>query len=113
LIWFWYIIFAMGQKLFGAFRKLSEARKNDRLRVIVFTALAAVTLLFLAAGLSQLELLPGRPLPVILEEERSRGDFQGLPGGDLIILILRVFYFLGLVLLPFFIIYLILIPKAR
>jgi hypothetical protein len=97
----------------NAFEKLRGARKNARLRAVVFTGLAVAALIFLAAGLAQLELLPGLPLPTILQEEQPQSSIEGLPGGDLIIFILRTIYFIGLILLPFFVIYLIINPKAR
>ncbi len=93
--------------------KLRLLLKNDRFRVVALTVFAVAALVFLAAGLSQLELRPGEALPQILEESQPRGSFVGLPGGDWILFILRVAYFVGLVLMPFFIIYLILNPEAR
>jgi hypothetical protein len=97
----------------NTFEKLRGAWKNARLRAVVFIGLAAAALFFLAAGLAQLELLPGLPLPMILQEEVPPGTIEGLPGGDTIIFILRVVYFIGLILLPFFVIYLVINPKAR
>ncbi len=113
----WGIIPAMGKNGTGGMGKLraawQNARQRPRLMAIVSTAIAALALFFLAAGISQLELLPGQPLPTILEQERAQGSFPALPGGDFILFFIRVVYFLGLVLAPFFVIYLVLNPKAR
>jgi hypothetical protein len=80
---------------------------------VVFTGLAVTGLFFLAAGLSQLEFLPGLPLPMLLEQEAPPDGVGTLPGGDAIFFILRVVYLIGLILLPFFVIYLVINPKAR
>jgi hypothetical protein len=115
----------MGQNGSVGFGRLKEAWKNARQRprlmarpmarlmAIGYTVLAASALFFLAVGISQLELLPGQPLPMILQEERTQYNYPPLPGGDVIIFIIRVLYFLGLVLAPFLVIYLVLNPKAR
>jgi hypothetical protein len=93
--------------------RLRQLWSDNRLRAIAMTGFAVAALLFVAAGLPRLELLPGQPLPQILSETGTGGSIAGLPGGDLILFLLRAVYFAGLVCLPFFVIYLILNPKAR
>ena len=74
----------------NGFEKLRGVWKNAWLRAVVFTGLAVAALFLLAAGLAQLEFLPGLPLPMLLEQEAPPEGVGSLPGGDAILFILRV-----------------------
>jgi cbb3-type cytochrome oxidase subunit 3 len=87
--------------------------ERSRLWVLVASALAIAAILLLAAGLSSVELLPGRPLP--RGEEQAQGGFfsgGGLPT-RLVQSLIRIFGFIVLVLLPLALIYVIVSPEAR
>jgi hypothetical protein len=56
---------------------------RQRVRVLLFTALAVVALVFLAAGLSGLELLPGKPHPLLdMLGDLLRAIFGAIPDGQ-------------------------------
>lgn len=90
-----------------------DPRNRTRMRVLVFAGITIVTLLLLAAGLSQVEMLPGEPLPLGGKPGMDQGQFGSLPGGETIILVIRAIFTLSIILLPVFIIYLIVSPQAR
>jgi hypothetical protein len=76
--------------------------------------LAIVALVILAAGLSDLSLLPGRPLPRFTQPGGDVGAALGaLPGSEIFGFLLAAFYVLGILLLPVAIVYVIISPEAR
>jgi hypothetical protein len=89
---------------------------TDRKRrgVLLFSVLAIVAIVLLVAGLSDLELQPGRPL---LRREQAAGTPALFPGGvtgaRLLGTLLAVVYFVAVLLLPFAIVYVIVSPEAR
>lgn len=87
--------------------------ERGRLWVLIASGVAIAAVLLLAAGLSNVELLPGHPLP--RGEEPGQGgalSFASLPAGVVETLI-RVFGFVILVLLPLALIYVVVSPDAR
>ena len=87
--------------------------ERSRLWVLLAAVLAIVALLLLAAGLSSVELLPGRPLP--RGGEPAEGGFfsgGGLPT-RLVQALIRVFGFIMLVFLPLALIYVLVSAEAR
>lgn len=81
--------------------------------LLFFLGLAIVALVILAAGLSDLTFLPGRPLPRFTRPGIELGEFFALPGSELLGFLLGALYVLGILLLPVAIIYVILSPEAR
>jgi hypothetical protein len=75
--------------------------------------LAVVALVILAAGLSDLTLLPGRPLHRFAQSRGEPGGTVALPGSELLGFLLNAVYVLGILLLPVAIIYVIISPEAR
>ncbi|MFN2291062.1 MAG: DUF4129 domain-containing protein [Anaerolineae bacterium] len=87
--------------------------ERSRRWVLVVSALAIAAILLLAAGLSSVELLPGRPLPRGGEQGQGGAlPFASLPVGVIAFLI-RAFGFVMLVLLPLALIYVLVSPDAR
>jgi hypothetical protein len=87
--------------------------ENRRILGLVFLGLAIVALIILAAGLSDLTFLPGRPLPRFAQPAGGLGDLPALPGSELLGFLLSAFYVLGILLLPVAIVYVIISPEAR
>jgi hypothetical protein len=89
-------------------------RDRKRLWVLLLSIAAIVALVFLSAGLSGLELMPGRPLP--RDEDAAalaRLFFPDLPGSEILGFIFVGLYFFAVLLLPFAIVYFIVSPQAR
>jgi len=87
--------------------------ERSRLWVLLASALAIAAILLLAAGLSSVELLPGQPLP-----RGGEPGQDGLLSGEsmptrVLQLLIRVFGFVVLVLLPLALIYVIVSAEAR
>jgi hypothetical protein len=91
---------------------LDRLRKG-RAAIYLFLVVAFLAMLLLAAGLSSIELKPGQPFPFRLNQGSTQGAYGNIPGGTLLLFIIRMIYLVGLVTLPFFVIYLIVSPKAR
>ena len=87
---------------------------RSRFWTLLLLGLAIVTLVVLAAGLSDLQLQPGRPLPRGMEAEDllgiGLGELPRNPFGEVLILAL---FFLAQLLLPIAIVYVIISPEAR
>ncbi|MGE5222415.1 MAG: DUF4129 domain-containing protein [Omnitrophica WOR_2 bacterium] len=87
------------------------SQRQKRL-VFIFSILGMAAMLFLAAGLSDIELKPGQQFP-------SLGDLQGAvsqygaPFGQFVLSLMRLVYLLGLILLPVMILYLLFSKEAR
>jgi hypothetical protein len=76
--------------------------------------LAIVALVILTAGLSDLTLLPGRPLPRFSRPGADPGNALGvLPGTEILRFLLSAVYLLSILLLPVAIVYVIISPEAR
>ncbi len=87
---------------------------RQRLWMLLFSGLTIVALVLLASGLSDLELLPGRPLPRGTREAGDVGSsLGGIPASELLYYVFMVIYGLAVVLLPFALIYVIVSPDAR
>ncbi len=87
---------------------------RQRLWVLLISGLAIVAMVLLAAGLSDLEFLPGRPLP-----RRARAGetlelfFGAIPGSEVFGFIFMALYYIAVLLLPLAIIYVLISPEAR
>jgi len=81
--------------------------------LLLLLGLAIVALVVLAAGLSDLTFLPGRPLPRFPRPSVELGEFFTLPGSELLGFLLGALYILGILLLPVAIVYVIISPEAR
>jgi len=86
---------------------------RKRLWTLVFSAIAVAAMVFLSAGLSEFELLPGQPFSL------GRMALSWLSGGGLspgeapVGILVRAIFILAGLLLPFAIIYFIISPEAR
>lgn len=87
--------------------------KRNKLWSILFLGVAVVAMLFLSAGLSGLELLPGRPLPLGGESPKEPGPSGGSIGAEVVDVIVRVSIIIAGLLIPAALIYLIVSPEAR
>jgi Domain of unknown function (DUF4129) len=88
-------------------------RKHQKLLVLFSLGIAVVAMLLLSTSLSGLDLLPGRPFSLEGYPPFQVGQNGSFPGGDALLFIVRVAYFLALMLLPVLIIWLIVSPRAR
>jgi 4-amino-4-deoxy-L-arabinose transferase-like glycosyltransferase len=87
---------------------------RKRIGVLLFSGLAIAAIVLLAAGLSDLELQPGRPLARREQAEEALRLFSTeIPGADILGYAFVVLYYLAVLLLPFAIIYVIISPEAR
>lgn len=87
---------------------------KQKFAIILFSSITIAALVWLAAGLSGLRLLPGQPFPFSLEFDFGvQGGIDDLPGGQLILRLVRGIYLISLLFLPFALIYLIISPEAR
>jgi hypothetical protein len=93
---------------------MTSMTKRRRLWVVVFSGLAIVAIVLLAAGLADLEFLPGRPLARRAQAEDTLGAFFGkLPGTEICGFLFMAVYFIAILLLPIAIVYVIISPDAR
>jgi uncharacterized membrane protein len=86
--------------------------RRKRIWALLFLGIAVVAMVLLSAGLSELELFSGRPFS-LGRELPAWGEGGTVGGGDILMILLRVFLILAFVLFPFSIIYLIVSPEAR
>ena len=87
---------------------------RKRIGVLLVSALAIAALVLLVAGLSDLELQPGRPLARRGQTGDAAALFPGgVTGAELLSYLLAVVYFAAILLLPFAIVYVIVSPEAR
>ena len=93
--------------------KFLQALRDQRVRLLIFTFLAVVVIFLLATGLSGLELLPGEPDAFGWAIQSMQTEGGGIPGGDTILKVIRIVYIAALILLPVWIVYMIVNPKAR
>ncbi|HUX77242.1 MAG TPA: DUF4129 domain-containing protein [Anaerolineae bacterium] len=90
---------------------MTTVRRN-KLRTLILSGIAVVAIVLLSAGISGLELLPGRPFSL----EGAEFEAQGLgpsPAVEVIFTLGRVLFVLAWLLLPAAIIYLIKSPEFR
>jgi hypothetical protein len=81
---------------------------------LFFLGMSILAMVLLAAGLSDLEFLPGQPLPQRAQPTETPQLFSGsIPGRQILGLLLTIAYFVGILLLPFAIVYVIVSPDAR
>lgn len=89
-------------------------KSRRKLWVLLLLGIAIVALVLLAAGLSDLEFLPGRPLPRRAQAaEMLKAVFGAVPGSDVLGIILAAVYFFAILLLPFAIVYFIISSEVR
>lgn len=88
-------------------------RRRNRLWTLLFLGVAVVAMVLLAAGISQLELLPGQPFRLWRELEGEMGETGLSRLGEDLSLPIRALLLLSFLLLPLSIIYLIVSPEAR
>jgi hypothetical protein len=87
--------------------------QRKRLQALIFSGIAIVAIVVLAAGLSGVRLQPGQPFSFAGFTQEERG-WSGLQfGGQILLFLLRVFFLVVWLLMPLAIIYLIISPKAR
>lgn len=90
-----------------------DRSRRRKLVVLVSSVVAIVAIVLLSAGLPQLELLPGRPFRLGGGGQTGTVDLGALPGGDALMILLRVSFVLAWVLLPVAIIYFVISPVFR
>jgi hypothetical protein len=88
--------------------------RRKRLWPFLFVIAAVLAVVFLSAGLSGVELLPGHPLP----RDGKAGDsfqslFSSIPTSEICLPIFSILYFVFVLLTPFAIFYVIVSPEAR
>jgi hypothetical protein len=105
---------AAGRVLSAWGRLLAGLRERQQARTLIYLGLALLALVLLSASLAQVNLLPGRPLPLssIWPAIESPQELGGA-GGSVIVALMRGLIGLSLVLLPVAVIYLIVSPQAR
>lgn len=82
--------------------------------VLLFSGLAVVALVFLAAGLSDLEFLPGRPHPILdLIGDLLRAIFGAIPEGQAFGPLFVVLIWAAMLLLILLVFYLIIMPRTK
>jgi hypothetical protein len=87
--------------------------RGRRTATLLITLAALISLFILATGLSGVELMPGDPDAFNWIFRFERPSQTVAPGGERMMEIFRVLYLIGLVLLPIYLIYSIVNPKAR
>jgi membrane protein implicated in regulation of membrane protease activity len=86
--------------------------QRKRLQALLFSAIAIVAIVVLAAGLSGVRLQPGQPFPLSGFAQEGGGAGPQF-GAQILFFLLRVFFLVIWVLTPLAIIYIIISPKAR
>ena len=81
-------------------------------RVIILTLVALAAVFLLASGISGLELLPGDPEAFNFVFRMDFGN-SSLPGDTRVLEVFRIIYLIGLILFPFWLVYIIINPQAR
>jgi hypothetical protein len=87
--------------------------KNKKFFVSIFAFLTLAALLLLSSGLTGVELLPGDPFPFNLSFRMNTDNGGYLPGGESILMIVRIIYLFTLILFPFAVLMLIISPRMR
>ena len=94
----------------GVIRVSMTGRK--RTRTLLLLGVAVVAIVILSIGLSELELRPGQPFSLERKPPVSGGSYS-IGGGSTLVTVIRVFFIVAVLFLPFAIIQLIVSPKAR
>jgi len=86
---------------------------HKKLQVLIFSGIAIIVTVILAAGLSGIRLQPGKPFPLAAFFQPGGGAVQLPLLGRLFVVLLRVLLFAVWILLPLAVIYFIVSPSAR
>jgi hypothetical protein len=84
-----------------------------RYKVIFFIILALAALMFLASGLTGLDLGAGKPFPFRMGELSYPEQGPVIPGGEVVFNIFRVIYMIAWILFPILLLYILISPAAR
>lgn len=87
--------------------------RGHRLRGLIYALVAVLAVALLAAGLTGLELLPGEPEAFGFVFQSLEMPESGIQIDQDLIKIFRIVYLIGLILLPFWLVYVIINPQAR
>lgn len=88
-------------------------RIPKRAGLVILVGIALVTVLLLAGSLHNLTFLPGHALPFRQMQPDLTNEDIGNPNMQRFVGLMRIFFILGWILLPFYVIYLIISPEAR
>lgn len=95
------------------FKSVWTRFNTHRLRGLVYALVAVLAVYLLAAGLTGLELQPGEPDAFGFVFRSLEMPQSGVAVDNNVMQIFRIVYLIGLVLLPFWLIYIIINPQAR
>jgi hypothetical protein len=87
--------------------------KRKRFWILCFSGIAVAAMIFLSAGLSDLEFLPGQPFSLERGGQLQQGVPGSLPGGEPLMNLVRVFFALALLCLPLLVVYFIVSSDFR
>ena len=91
-------------------------KKPSKLQILILLGIAVAATVILAAGLSNLKLLPGQPFSFPFFGERAPvepGQYGTLPGGELLLSLVRGLLILLALLVPVIVILAIVYPEFR
>ncbi len=86
---------------------------HTKRNAILMMLIALLAILVLVAGLTGLKLLPGEPFPLDSDFRLPTNYSGNLPGGEQILAVIRIFFFIAIVLFPISVIYFLISPQAR
>jgi len=93
---------------------MGRMSNRQRHRVLIFSALAIGALVFLAAGLSDLEFLPGRPHPILdLLGDLLRAIFGAIPDSQTFGSLVGIVIWVAMLLMILLIFYLVIMPRTK
>jgi hypothetical protein len=85
--------------------------EHKKTLILCFLGIAVAAMIFLSAGLSDLEFLPGQPFFLATESQQSL--LEPLPGGESLMALVRGVVALAFICAPFLIVYFIVSPEFR
>jgi len=91
-------------------------KKSSKLQILILLGIAAAATVILAAGLSDLKLLPGQPFSLPFFGERAPaepGQYEQLPGGEFLLSLVRGLIILLVLLIPVTVVLAIIFPEFR
>jgi hypothetical protein len=91
-------------------------KKPSKLQILILLGIAAAATVILAAGLSNLKLLPGQPFSLPFLGERAPaepGQYEPLPGGEFLLSLVRGLLILLVLLIPVTVVLAIIFPEFR
>ena len=91
-------------------------KKPSKLQILILLGIAAAATVILAAGLSDLKLLPGQPFSLLFPGERAPaepGQYDPLPGGKFLLSLVRGLIILLALLIPLIVVLAIVFPEFR